>query len=77
MPDTNERVSIAALLDDVRPLIARARNHGDHPRYLLLSGASFDAVRAVKASEAGRMPLMVLGMELVRGDDPAATPKVF
>ena len=71
-------VSIAALLDDIRPLIARARDHGEQPRYLLLAGDSFDAVRSVKAAEAARgMPLMVLGMEIVRGDDPATVPKVF
>ncbi len=71
-------VSIAALLDDIRPLIARARDHGEQPRYLLLAGDSFDAVRSVKAAEAARgVPLMVLGMEIVRGDDPATVPKVF
>jgi hypothetical protein len=71
-------VSIAALLDDVRPLIAHARNHGEHPRFLLLAGDSFDAVRTVKAAEAARgVPLMVLGMEIVRGDDPKTVPKVF
>ncbi len=74
----SDPVSIAALLDDVRPLIAQARNHGQQPRYLLLAGDSFDAVRSVKAAEAARgMPLMVLGMEIVRGDDPATAPKVF
>ena len=62
-------VSIAALLDDIRPLIAYARDHGEQPRYLLLAGDSFDAVRGV--------PVMVLGMEIVRGDDPATSPKVF
>jgi hypothetical protein len=71
-------VSIAALLDDIRPLIAYARDHGEQPRYLLLAGDSFDAVRAVKAAEAARgVPVMVLGMEIVRGDDPATSPKVF
>jgi hypothetical protein len=70
-------VSIAALLDDIRPLIARARAEGEHPRFLLLGSETFDAVRAVKAAESGRMPLMVLGMEIVRGDDPTVSPKVF
>ena len=55
-----------------------ARDHGEQPRYLLLAGDSFDAVRAVKAAEAARgVPVMVLGMEIVRGDDPATSPKVF
>jgi hypothetical protein len=72
-----QSVSIAELLDDIRPLIARARDHGEHPRFVLLGGESFEAVRAVKAAEAGRMPLMVLGMEVVRGDDPTTSPKVF
>lgn len=71
-------VSIAALLDDVRPLITDAREAGEKPRFLLIDGASFDAVRSVKAAEAERgVPLMVLGMEIVRGDDPKTTPKVF
>jgi hypothetical protein len=71
-------VSIAALLDDVRPLITDARDNGEQPRFLLLAGDSFDAVRSVKASELARgVPLMVLGMEIVRGDDPATSPKVF
>ena len=72
------RVSIAALLDDIRLLIAEARDQGERPRFLLLAGDSFDAVRAVKAAEAARgVPVMVLGMEIVRGDDPATSPKVF
>jgi len=71
-------VSIAALLDDVRPLITDARDQGEQPRFLLLAGDSFDAVRSVKAAEAERgVPLMVLGMEIVRGDAPNLTPKVF
>jgi hypothetical protein len=71
-------VSIAALLDDIRPLIADARDHGQRPRYLLLASDSFDAVRTVKAADAARgVPVMVLGMEIVRGDDPATSPKVF
>ncbi|HEY5350727.1 MAG TPA: hypothetical protein VIJ64_13365 [Candidatus Lustribacter sp.] len=79
MPNsTAAPVSIAALLDDIRPLIARARDHGEQPRFLLLAGDSFDAVRSVKAADAARgMPLMVLGMQIVRGDDPATAPKVF
>ncbi len=71
-------VSIAALLDDVRPLITDAREQGGQPRFLLLAGDSFDAVRSVKAAELERgVPLMVLGMQIVRGDDPKTTPKVF
>ena len=71
-------VSIAALLDDVRPLITDAREQGGQPSFLLLAGDSFDAVRSVKAAELERgVPLMVLGMQIVRGDDPKTTPKVF
>jgi hypothetical protein len=71
-------VSIAALLDDIRPLIARERAAGKHPRYLMLPGAEYDAVRALKASDAARgLPVMVLGLEIVRSDDPGAAPKVF
>jgi len=75
---SKEPVSLAALLDDVRPLIVEARDQGERPRFLLLGGEPFDAVRAVKAGEQARgLPLMVLGMEIVRGDEPRLTPKVF
>jgi hypothetical protein len=73
-----EPVSIASLLDDVRPLIAQARRRGERPRYLLLPAGPFEAVRSLKARDAERgVPVMVLGMEIVRGDDPRTAPKVF
>ncbi len=72
------RVSIADLLDEVRILIGTARNAGENPRYLMLANDPFEAVRAVKARDEQRgIPVLVLGMEVVRSDDPAAAPKVF
>jgi hypothetical protein len=73
-----ERVSIADLLDQIRILIGDARSAGNDPHYVMLATRAFEAVRAVKASEEKRgLPLLVLGMEVVRSDDPAAAPKVF
>jgi hypothetical protein len=68
---------LARLLDDVRPLIVEARYQGERPRFLLLDGADFDAVAACKATDKERgMPMMVLGMEIVRADH-STDPRVF
>ena len=73
-----ESVSIASLLEDIRPLIAEARRRGEQPRYVLLPAEGFEAVRSVKARDAERgVPVMVLGMEIVRSDDPSTSLKVF
>ena len=73
-----EIASLAALLDDVRPLVVAARERGDHPRYLMLEGASYDAVAQVKDGDRERgLPMIVLGLEIVRSDDPATRPRVF
>jgi hypothetical protein len=73
-----EIASLAALLDDVRPLVVAAREGGDHPRYLMLEGASYDAVAQVKDGDRERgLPMIVLGLEIVRSDDPATRPRVF
>jgi hypothetical protein len=70
--------SLAVLLDEVRPLIARAREQGERPRYVVVSKEAYDAVAAVKESDRERgMPLMVLGMEIVLADAPIERPKVF
>ena len=70
-------VSVAALLDDVRPLIAAAREAGD-PRYVLLPPDAFDAVAAMRARDRSiGMPATLLGLEIVRADEPAAPLKVF
>jgi hypothetical protein len=70
--------SIAALLDDVRSLVVAARARGESPSYLMLPPAAYDAVTACRAADArlGLAPA-VLGMELVRSDDPGARPRVF
>jgi hypothetical protein len=69
--------SLAGLLDDVRPLIAEARLHGN-PRYVLVPPALFDVISGYRSRdrEMGLAPT-VLGLEIVRADDPDATPKVF
>ncbi len=73
-----EIASLAALLDDVRPLVVAARERGDHPRYLMLDGPAYDAVAQVKDGDRERgLPMIVLGLEIVRSDDPAARPRVF
>ncbi len=78
LADTPVNVSLAELLDDVRPLVVEARRAGENPRYLLLSHAPYDAVAACKAPDRARgMPMVVLGMEIVRADDPHAPPRVF
>ena len=70
--------SVAALLDEVRPLLVAARARGESPGYLMLAPAAFDAVAACRAAdrELG-VPMIVLGLEIVRSDDPAASPRVF
>ena len=79
MPDVeSEPASLAALLDDVRPLIIAARRTGANPRYLVLSRPAYDAVAAVKGGDRVRgMPMIVLGLEIVLADDPVAAPQVF
>ena len=73
-----EIASLAALLDDVRPLVVAARERGDDPRYLMLAGAAYDSVAQVKDGDRERgLPMIVLGLEIVRSDDPAARPRVF
>lgn len=69
---------LARLLDDVRPLIVDARQQGERPRFLLLDRESYDAVAACKRLDRERgMPMMVLGMEIVRADQPIPQPRVF
>jgi hypothetical protein len=73
-----EERSLAVLLDDLRPLIAAARDAGEQPRHVLLSPAAFDLVAGVKGHDRERgMPVMVLGMEIVRADNLAQLPRVF
>jgi len=69
--------SLAGLLDDVRPLIAEARLTGS-PRYVLVPPALFDVIAAYRTRDREMgLPPTVLGLEIVRADDPNATPKVF
>ena len=72
-----EQPSIAILLDSIRPLIAEAKEAGT-PRYVLLPAAEYDEVERYRRGdrELG-VPMMVLGLEIVRADDPAAARKVF
>jgi hypothetical protein len=68
---------LARLLDDVRPLIVEARQEGQRPRFLLLDADAYDAVAACKRPDRERgMPMMVLGMEIVRAENPTP-PRVF
>lgn len=70
--------SIAVLLDEVRPLIAQAREDGERPRYVVLSKDTYEAVAACKCADRERgMPLMVLGMEAVLADAPIERPRIF
>ena len=70
--------SLAVLLDEVRPLIAQAREAGGQPRYVVLAKDAYDAVVAAKEIDRERgMPLMVLGMEVVLADAPIERPQVF
>lgn len=73
-----ETASLATLLDELRPLIVAARARGEHPRYVLLGGSAYDAVAACKAGDRERgMPMIALGLEIVRADDPQSPPHVF
>jgi hypothetical protein len=69
--------SLAGLLDDVRPLLAEARLTSN-PRYVLVPPDLFDVIAAYRKRdrEIG-MPPTLLGLEIVRADDPHAAPKVF
>lgn len=70
--------SLAVLLDEVRPMIANAREQGDRPRYVVLSREAYDAVAACKHVDRERgMPMMVLGMEVVLADAPIASARIF
>lgn len=70
--------SVAALLDEVRPLVVAARARGEAPSYLMLPPAAYDAVAACRtADRALGLPAILLGLEIVRSDDPAASPRVF
>lgn len=70
--------SLAVLLDEIRPLIAQAREQGEQPRYVVLSKEAYDAVATCKQIDKARgMPLMVLGMEIVLADAPVDRPQVF
>jgi hypothetical protein len=70
--------SVAALLDEVRPLIAQAREAGERPRYVVLSKEAYEAVALCKRIDLERgMPIMVLGMEAVLADAPIERPRVF
>jgi hypothetical protein len=69
--------SLADLLDDLRTLIAQARLSGN-PRYALVPPALFDVIAGYRARdrEMGLAPTL-LGLEIVRADDPNAAPNVF
>ena len=69
--------SLADLLDTIRPLIAAARTDGS-PRFVLVPPALFDAIYALRTRdrELG-LPATILGLEIVRADDPNAAPRVF
>ncbi|BDE07773.1 hypothetical protein WPS_30490 [Vulcanimicrobium alpinum] len=74
----DDHLSLATLLDEVRPLIVAARDRGEHPRYLLPEQVAFDAVAAVKDRDRERgMPMLVLGLEVVRAADQIAERRVF
>lgn len=76
-PSESSRPSIAHLLDDVRPLIDTAKANGD-PRFLMLPPSEFDEIaRYRQRDRALGLPMLVLGLEIVRADDPATTPRVF
>lgn len=70
--------SLATLLDELRPLIVAAHAQNKNPRYVLLGASAYDAVAAVKSGDLERgMPMIVLGLEIVRADESAAAPNVF
>jgi hypothetical protein len=70
--------SLAALLDEVRPLLARARESADNPRYVLVAPSIFDVIAGYRRRDREMgMPATILGLEIVRADDPNAAPRVF
>lgn len=69
---------LAKLLDDVRPLIIEARQGGAKPRFIELPPDAYDAVATCKRPDGERgMPIMVLGMEVVRADARGTAPRVY
>lgn len=65
--------SLAALLDELRPLVDAARHSGQRPRTVVLPPQAYAAVAAVKAGDRERgMPMMIFGLEVMAGaaDDP-------
>ena len=69
--------SLADLLDDVRPLLAEARLTGN-PRYVLVPPSLFDVIAGYRQRDRDLgLPATLLGLEIVRADDPNATPRVF
>jgi hypothetical protein len=70
--------SLAALLDEVRPLLARAREEAGNPRYVLVPPSLYDVISGYRTRDREMgMPATVLGLEIVKSDDPLATPRVF
>jgi len=70
--------SLAKLLDELRPLIVASRARGEHPRFVMLGQSAYDAVEAVKGGDRKRgMPMIVLGLEIVRAGEAGAAPRVF
>jgi hypothetical protein len=63
--------SVARLLDQTRELIVQAVDRGERPQYLVVQPSLYEAVARAKAREIsfGR-PLRVLGLLLVRSEDP-------
>ena len=69
--------SLADLLDEVRPLLAAARTSGN-PRYVLVPPTLFDLISGYRTRDREMgLPATVLGLEIVRADDPDAAPRVF
>ena len=73
-----DQASLAVLLDEIRPLIAQARERGERPRFVVLSQEAYDAVVACKRIDRDRgMAIMVLGMEAVLADAPIERARIF
>jgi hypothetical protein len=69
--------SLANLLDEVRPLLAEARLAGN-PRYVLVPPELYDVISGYRHRDREMgLPATVLGLEIVRADDPDAAPRVF
>ncbi len=69
--------SLAALLDEVRPMLAEARETGN-PRYVLIPPSLFDIISGYRKRDREMgLPPTVLGLEIVKADDPHASPRVF